>query len=214
MNPIIIRRKRALLRWASAHGVSVPRSFRVNTPTMGQPARRLLRVFQAAHDLAPTGSWNSRTLAALYGRRRHIIRHHWHWAHPLVRRVGRPTYVVLHNAAAVSATPEDIHSWHLARDFAGIGYHLYIRKDGSIHQGRPLWAIGAHTLHWNTQIGICCEGNYETERHMPPAQLEALRWAIAYVRRRTGASVVRGHREMPGNATDCPGRHFPLEAVR
>ena len=101
-----------------------------------------------------------------------IIEHNWAWAHGLSRRSATEA-IVLHHAAALTASPGDVHAWHLQNGWAGIGYHLYIRKDGSVHAGRPLWASGAHTLNFNMcTLGVCCEGNYDVETAMPAAQLK------------------------------------------
>ena len=83
--------------------------------------------------------------------------------------------VILHHAEASSATVWDINDWHLANGWTGIGYHYYIRKDGSVYRGRPEWALGAHAVgHNDRSIGICCEGAYMTET-MPAAQLMSLK---------------------------------------
>jgi hypothetical protein len=64
-NPItIIRRKRALKRWATAEKRPIPRGFRL-TPHMGKPAKALLATFQRAHKLAGTGTWNAPSIAAI-----------------------------------------------------------------------------------------------------------------------------------------------------
>lgn len=142
-----------------------------------------------------------------------IIEHDWQWAHGLSRR-SRTDAIVLHHAAAKTAAPEDVHRWHLNNGWAGFGYHLYIRKDGSIHRGRPIWASGAHTLNFNsTTLGVCCEGNYNEETVMPVSQLQALREVLAYLKQLYPAAVIKCHRDY--NATACPGRWFPLgEALK
>lgn len=141
----------------------------------------------------------------------HIINHDWAWAHGLSRRSGTEA-IVLHHAAAKTAAPEQVHAWHLKNGWAGIGYHLYIRKDGSVHAGRPLWASGAHTLNHNyNTVGVCCEGDYETETAMPETQLRALRETLRYLRALYPDAAVKRHRDY--NATACPGRHFPLSAA-
>ena len=73
---------------------------------------------------------------------------------------------------------------------AGIGYHYYITKDGTIWEGRPDNTVGAHASGGNSDsIGICFEGDYDVERTMPDAQKKAgkelvyhrktsLRWKI------------------------------------
>lgn len=42
-----------------------------------------------------------------------------------------------------------------------VGYHFYIRPDGTVELGRPVWAIGAHagTKANRTTIGTCFSGN-------------------------------------------------------
>lgn len=115
--------------------------------------------------------------------------------------------VILHHAEASSATVWDINQWHLDNGWVGIGYHYYIRKDGSIYRGRPEWAVGAHaTGHNDRSIGICCEGAYMTET-MPAAQLASLKALLRDIMGRYGTMPLRRHRDV--NATSCPGDNFP-----
>lgn len=115
--------------------------------------------------------------------------------------------VILHHAEASSATVWDINDWHLNNGWTGIGYHYYIRKDGSIYRGRPEWAIGAHAVgHNDRSIGICCEGAYMTET-MPVAQLESLKALLRDIMARYGKLELRRHKDV--NSTDCPGKNFP-----
>ena len=75
-----------------------------------------------------------------------------------------PNKIVLHNADSNNCTVEDINQWHLENGWTMIGYHYYVRKDGSIYKGRPDNAIGSHCKGSNTgSIGICFEGRYMTE---------------------------------------------------
>ena len=115
--------------------------------------------------------------------------------------------VILHHAEASSATVWDINAWHLDNGWVGIGYHYYIRKDGSIYRGRPEWAVGAHaTGHNDRSIGICCEGAYMTET-MPAAQLASLKALLRDIMGRYGKLALKRHRDV--NATSCPGDNFP-----
>ena len=140
----------------------------------------------------------------------HIIEHDWAWAHGLSQRT-RTDAIVLHHAAAKSASPEQVHAWHLQNGWAGIGYHLYVRKDGSVHRGRPHAASGAQVLNHNYHtVGICCEGNYDVKGAvMPRAQMEALHEAIRYMKRLYPKAAVKFHRDFGG--TVCPGRYFPAQ---
>ena len=140
----------------------------------------------------------------------HIIHHNWDWAYGLANRP-RTDAIVLHHAAARTALPEDVHRWHRAQGWAGIGYHLYVRKDGSVHAGRPLRATGAHVRDHNSHtLGVCCEGDYDAETAMPQAQLQALREVIAYLKTQYPDAAVKRHRDYGG--TVCPGRYFPTDA--
>lgn len=115
--------------------------------------------------------------------------------------------VILHHAEASSATVWEINDWHLNNGWTGIGYHYYIRKDGSVYRGRPEWALGAHAVgHNDRSIGICCEGAYMTET-MPAAQLASLKALLRDIMGRYGKLALRRHKDV--NSTDCPGDNFP-----
>ncbi|MCD8391539.1 MAG: N-acetylmuramoyl-L-alanine amidase, partial [Firmicutes bacterium] len=98
-----------------------------------------------------------------------IIETDWNWNGTLSNRASTD-YIALHHAEASSCTAADVDSWHKANGWAGIGYHFFVRKDGSIYRGRPLDKMGAHVSGYNNKsIGICAEGAYMTET-MPAAQ--------------------------------------------
>lgn len=126
-------------------------------------------------------------------------------------RRGSTNRIIIHHAEASSASVETIHSWHKGNGWAGIGYHFYVRKDGSIYRGRPEWAVGAHASGANSDtIGVCFEGNYMVET-MPDAQLNAGRELVAWLKSKYGISKVLPHKSVTD--TDCPGRNFPFDAV-
>ena len=121
------------------------------------------------------------------------------------------TDVILHHAAG-SGSVVQIHNHHkTANKWAGIGYHYYVRKDGSIWRGRPEDAIGAHTIgHNSTSIGICFEGNFETET-MSAKQIAAGRELIGDILKRYPGIRISGHRD--NDTTACPGKNFPDELL-
>ena len=120
----------------------------------------------------------------------------------------KPNKLVLHHAEASKCTVQDIHSWHLSNGWSGIGYHYFIRKDGSVYRGRPDGAIGAHCQGSNTNtLGICFEGNYMKET-IPAAQYNAGIDLIKYLIGKYGNLPIYGHKELL--ATECPGSKFPL----
>tara|TARA_R110000772_G_scaffold31754_2_gene78065 strand:+ start:1304 stop:1810 length:507 start_codon:yes stop_codon:yes gene_type:complete len=64
-------------------------------------------------------------------------------------------------------TIEDCKRYHKSKGWSDIGYHFYIEKDGTLHQGRPLDKNGAHVSGFNSgTIGICTEGGLD-ERGVP-----------------------------------------------
>ncbi|WP_099716737.1 peptidoglycan recognition family protein, partial [Clostridium sp. LS] len=113
-------------------------------------------------------------------------------------------------------TVEAIHHMHQTEPqfmFAGIGYHYYIRLDGSVYKGRPDNAIGAHCQGCNTNtLGIAFEGNYDNRTEMPDAQFNAWCELKSYLYNKYGNMPVYGHREK--GSSECPGANFPLEKVR
>ncbi|MCQ5130865.1 N-acetylmuramoyl-L-alanine amidase [Butyricicoccus faecihominis] len=130
---------------------------------------------------------------------------------PYTRR-SKTTAVVLHHAEASSATVWDINSWHLKNGWNGIGYHYYIRKDGSVYRGRPDWALGSHAKGANDySIGVCCEGAYMTET-MPAAQLAAVKELLRDIMRNWGKLRLLRHKDV--YSTDCPGARFPWAEVQ
>ena len=117
--------------------------------------------------------------------------------------------VILHHAAARSYSPEQVNTQHNNQGWNGIGYNFYIRKNGLIYEGRPIWAVGAHALNFNSRsVGICCEGDFNVE-YMQDPQLAALSQLLTYVLSYYDLSAgnVRLHRDV--NSTDCPGKNYP-----
>jgi N-acetyl-anhydromuramyl-L-alanine amidase AmpD len=95
----------------------------------------------------------------------------------------RVNLIVIHCSATrenVNYTFDQCVRDHQARGFAGCGYHFFIRKDGTVHTGRPLEKIGAHVQGFNAHsVGICYEGgldanNKPKDTRTPPQKLAIL----------------------------------------
>ena len=125
---------------------------------------------------------------------------------------GSTNRIILHNTGVtVLQSVEVIHNYHKSIGYAGIGYHIYIRKDGSIYKGRPEEMIGAHASGANgDSIGVCFEGNFNVET-MSEAQKNAGKEVVAYLKTKWGISKVQGHNEV--NNTSCPGSSFPFAEI-
>lgn len=112
------------------------------------------------------------------------------------------------------ATPEgrdysvaQVREWHVKdRGFADIGYHYLIHIDGTVEEGRPLDMIGAHCTGQNAHsIGVVYAGGVDKD-DIPkdtrtPAQRNAMRSLVDYLKRKYGASV-HCHNEFANKA--CP----------
>lgn len=119
--------------------------------------------------------------------------------------------IILHHAAASKCTAQQIHSWHLANGWVGIGYHFLVRKDGSVYRGRPEDTVGAHAGNNNyDSIGVCFEGSFDREQ-MNEVQRKAGSELVAYLKGKYGITKVQKHSDV--NATGCPGAHFPFATI-
>ena len=143
-----------------------------------------------------------------------IIEEKYNWNGGFTSR-SKTDYIVLHHAEAVKCTAQDIHSWHRANGWTGIGYHFFVRKDGTIYRGRPINVVGAHVQGMNScSIGICAEGDYHTkEKTMPQAQKKSIIELCQYLKKNyyPNAKIV-GHREI--GDSNCPGRYYPLDEIK
>lgn len=146
--------------------------------------------------------------------------------------LGEVKYLVIHHTGGnaegtVDPDPDaaTIDGWHKNQNWAGIGYHYVIRKDGSVERGRPRDFQGSHAWGLNrNSLGIHVGGDFQNFEPTA-AQQESLNNLIADLCDIYGldpAAAVIGHRdvaELIGNqeaATDCPGDNMyaKIEGVK
>lgn len=86
---------------------------------------------------------------------------------PMMASSASVKYIVIHCSATRSTrdyTAEQLLRDHKTRGFRTVGYHFYIRRDGSVTQHRKLLEVGAHCRPWNRcSIGICYEGGLDAD---------------------------------------------------
>ncbi len=139
-----------------------------------------------------------------------IINKEYKWASSLTQR-GDTSYIILHHRAG-AGDADSIHRTHLANGWSGIGYHFYVRKSGEILKGRPIGMVGAHTTGKNSvSIGVCFEGNFQTEKSMSKEQLKSGRELIGYLKTLYTKAEVKRHKDF--QATACPGANFPFDKI-
>ncbi len=123
------------------------------------------------------------------------------------------TLIIIH----CSATPEGRslsfeecrrdHIMH--RHFRDIGYHFYITRDGTVHDGRHIEKVGAHCEGHNSHsIGICYEGGLDANGKpadtRTEAQRKALKSLVERMHRLFPKALIVGHHDLnPRKACPC-----------
>lgn len=119
--------------------------------------------------------------------------------------------IIVHCSATVEGkdyTIKDITQWHKQRGYTTIGYHYVIYRDGTIHEGRDINQIGAHTENYNTgSIGICYIGGLDKDGKTPKdtrtnEQKTSLRALLAQLRVMYHNPKIYGHNNFAKKA--CP----------
>ena len=107
-------------------------------------------------------------------------------------------------------TPEQLRRDHLRRGFIDVGYHFYIRRDGTVTQHRRLNEVGAHCRPFNRcSIGICYEGGLDAKGKPKDTrtlkQRASLIGLLRDLHRQFPKALICGHCEMPGATPKaCP----------
>ena len=122
-------------------------------------------------------------------------------------------HIVIHCSATRedrSLTVAELEENHRCRGFRGIGYHYYIRKDGTVINTRALELVGAHAKGHNSHsIGICYEGGLDADGRpadtRTPEQTEQFILLLMRMVKIFPGVRIRGHRDMPGSIPKaCP----------
>ena len=123
------------------------------------------------------------------------------------------SYIIIHCTATRETqdyTPEQLKRDHMARGFIDVGYHFYIRKDGTVTQHRQLNEVGAHCRPFNRcSIGVCYEGGLDANGKPKDTrtlkQRASLVGLILDLKQKFPKAKIRGHNEMPGAVPKaCP----------
>lgn len=120
--------------------------------------------------------------------------------------------IVVHCAAtkpSMDVGVEEIRVWHKARKFTDIGYHLVIRRDGTLEKGREIEKMGAHAKGFNDySIGVCLVGGLsergKAQNNFTKDQFETLRGTLTTLAALYNDPDILGHRDLPGVSKACP----------
>lgn len=115
----------------------------------------------------------------------------------------RIDYLVVHCSATFADMDIDaktVDVWHKKRGWKGIGYHYFIKLDGTIEKGRPDKDIGAHVKGFNkNSIGICYAGGLAKNRApkdtRTPEQKASLEALLIRLKDQHPKAEIKGHRE-------------------
>lgn len=134
------------------------------------------------------------------------------------QRRERTDYIVVHAAATppdMEVTADMVDQWHRERGFRAIGYHLFIRRDGTLEHGRKIDLWGAHVKgHNHSSVGIAMAGGIDhqgsPENNFTDAQWDALRSALRTLQAVYPRAKITGHTDFSGVHKACPC--FDVEA--
>lgn len=139
----------------------------------------------------------------------------WSWVRPLTQ----VKYLAIHHSAGSDIqTPNDIADFHInINGWGGIGYHFLVAKDGTTYYVGDIGAARANVANLNEQvIGICLIGNFVDGSLPSQPQLDSTSKLCNFLINLSELSNinswdnVRGHKELPGQSTICPGDSWDL----
>lgn len=120
----------------------------------------------------------------------------------------RTEVVVHYSEGPVTQTPRSIQDFHMnSRGWSDVAYNFMVDSKGKIYEGRGWLVVGAHATGHNTSgIGICFIGR---NGNATPEALASIRWLYDTACGHAGRSLVKkGHGQLSGNNTDCPGQQL------
>lgn len=139
----------------------------------------------------------------------------WSW----VRSLNQVNYLAIHHTAGPdSQTPAQIANFHInSNGWGGIGYHFLIDKSGIVYYVGDISTARANVANLNDQvIGICLIGNFTEGRVPTSEQFDSVNKLCDFFINNYPALVnvnswdaVRGHKDLPGQSTTCPGDNWP-----
>ncbi len=132
--------------------------------------------------------------------------------------------IIIHHTATNQTVTDVINGAISWRNWADVGYHFLIARNGAISEGRSLSYMGANAGQIPNRPEDCANNRYYMDRdndfraigialignldiHTPTsAQIESLRNLIQSLKSRFNIVEVIGHQHVRN--TDCPGRFF------
>ena len=120
--------------------------------------------------------------------------------------------IVLHCSGVMPNVHQNIRvlgDYHRKKGWKCVGYHEYVRRDGTVQHGRPIWEAGAHVVgHNKYSIGICYEGGLDSNGKAAdtrtPEQVRTLRQLVEHYHAYFSNAVILGHNDLnPDKPCPC-----------
>lgn len=133
------------------------------------------------------------------------------------RSLDQVNYLAIHHTGgADSQTPRDLANEHMTKNgWGGIGYHFLINKQGEVFYVGDISTARANVANLNEQvIGIGLIGNFVAGSSPTEEQINSAHLLGEYLLNYADLinvkswDKVRGHSELPGQSTDCPGDNW------
>lgn len=123
----------------------------------------------------------------------------------------KPNKIILHHPEW-KGTPEDLNEMMINMGYVMCGYNYYVRKDGSVHQMRPIGAIGGNCYGHNTcSIGVSFEGNFMVDTMSDVQKQAGIELCKFLMKQDPNIKEVGPHSKYSNTA--CPGTNFPVKEV-
>lgn len=122
-------------------------------------------------------------------------------------------YIIIHCAdtkPSMNTDIRDVDRWHREQGWRMVGYHFFIKRDGTLQTGRHLHDAGAHAKGYNEKsIGVCLAGGKSedgkrAEANYTDAQWQRLEEAVKELHQLFPGAAIIGHRDVdPKKACPC-----------
>ena len=139
----------------------------------------------------------------------------WSWVRPL----SEVKYLAIHHSASPdNQTSLEIANYHINNnDWGGIGYHFVITKDGTVYYVGDISTARANVVNLNEQVlGICLVGNFTSGSEPSSEQIDSVHKLCNFfindysdLSNINSWDNVAAHKDLPGQATTCPGDDWP-----
>ena len=117
--------------------------------------------------------------------------------------------IIFHCSASDKREHDDVsvmRRWHKRKGWSDVGYHYFIKKDGTIQKGRPIERTGAHVRGANRHtVGVCFHGL----NHFTKAQMKAMHKVIEIIEDKVGKKLDKKCHNDYTRLKTCP--NFVLE---